>query len=162
MKDVFAIHKTQNRSSQFLERHRNSSVDADQDAGSLYTGMFLFCQQVRPEFVFVFEQMVEVFLLEYSAQPVTPFCWQEQRYLEIDHVWLAILAKEDIAAFIHVHITNMSLVDRFQKNLKLVKEIVRHIRFFIQTAALNIMIDQSITPVRLNDARKLINVLELL
>ena len=64
MKDVFAIHKTQNRSSQFLERHRNSSVDADQDAGSLYIGMFLFCQHVRPEFAFVFKQVVQIFFLE--------------------------------------------------------------------------------------------------
>ena len=46
MKDVFSVHKTQDRSAYFLERVCNDPMEADQKAEPLYMDMLLFGQQV--------------------------------------------------------------------------------------------------------------------
>ena len=65
--------------------------------------------------MFVFMQVVQIFFLECSPQLVTPFCGQEEAYLEVNDIGPAVFANEDIAPFIEIHIADMALVDRLQE-----------------------------------------------
>jgi hypothetical protein len=158
--DIFPIEPSKDKPPGFAKRNSNHSVDSYEFTFSTGTGHLLITHQIRPAMPLVFEQMVDIFMLKFSAEKGTPFSPQQQRNLKVDQIRSVIGTDKDISLFIHIHIAHISLVHLFKQLSEQKKVVVRDHRFFIETSSLNETVDQSVLSKGHQNLRELADVLQ--